>query len=85
MAEFYRRLTFIQLGGMLCANNIATTKKRLRMSEWFIMTVKKFLLYIRFAPRERGCSFKKPLDISAARWYAMVQQYYNNKEAFENE
>ena len=33
MAACYRRLTFIQLGGMLCANNIATTKRRLRMSE----------------------------------------------------
>lgn len=55
------------------------------MVDSYIMTVKKFLLYIRFAPRERGCSFKKPLDISSGRWYAMVQQYYNNKEAFENE
>ena len=55
------------------------------MVDSYIMTVKKFLLYIRFAPRERGCSFKKPLDISSGRWYAMVQQYYNNKDAFENE
>jgi len=40
------------------------------------MTVKRFLFYIRY-----DC--KRPLDISAARWYAMVKQYNNNKEAFE--
>jgi hypothetical protein len=33
MAAFYRRLTSVRLDGMLWSNNIATTKRRLRMSE----------------------------------------------------
>ena len=48
------------------------------MVDSYIMTVKKFLLRLRYTN-------KKPLDISAARWYAMVKQYNNNKEVFENE
>ena len=47
-------------------------------SRMVIMTVKKFLLYLRY-------SKKKPVDISAERWYAMCLQYHNNKEVFENE
>jgi len=47
------------------------------MIEWFIMTVKKFLLRLRYTS-------KRPLDISSGRWYAMLRQYNNNKEAFKN-
>ena len=42
------------------------------------MTVKKFLLYLRY-------SSKRPLDITSGRWYAMVRQYNNNKEALQND
>tara|TARA_R110002073_G_scaffold334847_1_gene525270 strand:- start:226 stop:375 length:150 start_codon:yes stop_codon:yes gene_type:complete len=49
------------------------------MIEWFIMTVKRFLFMIRYG------RVLPPVDIFPARWYAMVKQYNNNKEAFENE